>query len=78
MLVAALGDTALRVWAAKISKQLEMLEMLDNRFALEQDGYKSPGVYINVHQKIQLEARRHGFFMDDFEYLFTELERIGA
>lgn len=77
IMVAALGDTALRVCSAKIDEPLEILDLLDKRFA-------SNRTATCVSILTEMFSKRFGAkdempkFIDEFENLFAQLERTGT
>lgn len=77
MLVAALGDTALRVCSSKIGQPLQMLEMLDNRFASSRTATRISVLTTMYTKRFNSRKDNMGKFIDEFETLFAQLERMG-
>lgn len=78
MLVAALGDTALRVCSSKIGEPLEMLKMLDNRFASSRTATRISVLTTMYTKRFNPKSDNMGKFIDEFETLFSQLERMGT
>lgn len=78
LLVVALGDTALRACAVKIGNPLEMLEMLNNGFALNRTATRISVLTSMYIKRFNCKRDDIATFVDEFESLFAQLERMGA
>ncbi len=77
MIVQALGDSALRVCISKIDEPLEMLELLDKRYASTRSATRI-SLLTAVYSKKYADKQNMARFVDEFESLFAQLERIGT
>lgn len=76
IMVAALGDTALRVCSAKIGEPLQMLDLLDKRFASNRTATRI-SVLTAMFSKRFCAKDDMPKYIDEFETLFAQLERMG-
>ncbi len=76
MLVNALGDLALRVCMNEVSEPMKMLKLLDNRYASSRAATRI-SVLTSVYAKRWNGKEHMGKFVDEFESLFSQLERMG-
>ena len=76
IIVAALGDAALRVCSAKIDDPMEMLDALDERFASKRAGNRI-SVLTTLFTKRYKNGQDMPKFIDEFESLFDQLEKMG-
>lgn len=78
MLVAALGDKALRVCSSKIGEPLEMLKMLDNLFASSHTATRISALTTMYTKRFNPKKDNMGKFIDEFETLLAPLDRMGT
>ena len=76
MLTTELGDSALRVCSTQITDPMKMLELLDKRYASTRTATRIC-VLTSVYSK-RFEAKDNmPRYIDEFESLFSQLERMG-
>jgi len=76
ILVNALGDSAFRVCSSQVSEPLKMLELLDLRYASTRAATRI-SILTSVYSKTFGVKDNMPKYIDDFESLFSQLERMG-
>lgn len=77
ILVSALGDNAFRVCSAKVSEPLEMLSLLDKRYASQRASSRI-SVLTSLYAKRYQDNQDMGRYIDEFESLFSQLDKMGS
>jgi len=76
LLVNALGDTALRVCSSELDEPLKMLDLLDARYASDRTSSRI-SLLTTLYTKRFKDKDNMPKFIDEFETLFGQLERMG-
>lgn len=76
MLTCALGDYALRVCSSQITEPMKMLGLLDKRYASTRTATRI-SVLTSVYKKSFGQKDSMPRYIDEFESLFAQLERMG-
>ena len=76
LLVHALGDSALRVCSAHIDEPLSMLSLLDTRYASNRASNRV-SILTSLYSKRFTGKENMSKYVDEFEVLFNQLERMG-
>lgn len=77
ILVTALGDSAFRVCSSKVRDPLGMLDLLDKRYASCRAASRI-SVLTTLFSKKYLNGQDMARFVDEFEALFAQLEKMGS
>lgn len=78
MFVAAIGDSALQIFATKIGDPVSMVKILYNRFASSRTATKIPELTSMYTERFQNDRDAISTYVDEFETMFTQLERMGS
>ncbi len=77
IIVAALGDSPLRVCISKRNDPMAMLELLDKRYASSRASSRI-STLTSVFSKKYTDSQSMGKYINEFEDLFAKLEMMGA
>lgn len=75
ILVSAFGDSAFRASSSKVEDPLEMLKLIDKRFASTRSSSRI-SIVTNMFSKRYQPGEDMARYVDDFESLFSQLEKM--